>query len=746
MAWKNSREDLNVYTQGEIDRWVYSTCNICSNGCGCFVAVKDDQIVGIKGNKQYPTNQGRLGPKGENQWWANNSTDRLTSPLIRNKQGVLVKASWDDALALLVEKTTELVRHVGPKSLGFYHTGQAYLEEYYTIAKVMKAGLGMHNIDANTRLCTATAEWSLIQSFGSDGPPACMEDIDRTEVIVIIGLNMSETNTVMWERVLEAKRNNGTKLIVIDPRQTLTQRFADLSLYPKSGTNVALLNGIVHLLITHGWIDSSFIEKHTIGFDSLRNTVGAYRPEVVESITGVSKEELYECARLIGTSQSTLTLLLQGVYQSMDATPAATLVNSMHLIMGKIGKPGSGPFQQDGQPSAMSNREVGGAAFYPGYRNSSNPNHIREMEELWNLPYGTLPVGPVTHIMNMLELIENGTIQMMWVMATNPVVTLPNRDRVIKLLKKVFLVVQDPFLSETAELADLVLPTALWGEKEGTMTNLERRVNVLRKAVPAPSGLPSDFELLLEFSRRMNLRERHGKPLITYQTPEEAFNEWKLISKGRPCDMSGMTYEKMEELGGIQWPCNEHYPLGKKRLYTDGHFHTNVDDAHSYGKLLETGRARTRKEFKDLEANGRAILYGFHWTPAPEHPNEEYPFSLNNGRLVYHWHTRTKTGRAPILQMAAPEAYAEIHPIDAKTLSLETGDYVRITTKRGSISVFARIVDSVMPGSVFIPFHYGALTEEEAANILTVDIWDQVSKQPRFKAGACKVEKLLEKK
>lgn len=743
LAWETSREDINVYSQGEIDKWVYSTCNICSNGCGAFIAVKDNKIVGIKGNKDYPVNRGRLGPKGENQWWANNSPDRLSTPLIRNSSGILVQASWEDAYSLLVEKMREQLEKAGPKSVGFYHTGQAYLEEYYTISKITRAGLRTHNVDANTRLCTATAEWSLIQSFGSDGPPACQEDIDITEVIVFIGRNSNETNTVFWERSLQARQRNGTKIIEIDPRYDMSERMADLDLRPRSGTNVAVLNGLIHLLIKNNWIDYDFIEKHTIRFHELKETVEKYTPEVVENISGIPAFKLLTAATWIGQSKTTVTILLQGVYQSMDGTATGSLVNSMHLIMGKIGKPGSSPFQHAGQPSAMSNREVGGAGFYPGYRNTNNPKHIQEVAHLWNVSQETLPVGAQTHVNTMMDLIEDGTIQLFWVMFTNPAVSLPNRNRVVELLKKTFLVVQDPFLSETAELADIVLPVALWGEKEGTMTNLERRVNVLRKAVEAPFNLPSDFEVLLEFSRRMGFKDKSGNPLIQYTTPEEAFNEWRIVSKGRPCDMSGMTYDKMEKLGGIQWPCNEEFPNGKKRLYTDFTFNTFPDYAESYGKNMITGRSRTEEEFKQINPNGRAFLYGIDWALPPEHSTDEYPFSINTGRNVFQWHTRTKTGRAPLLQMNAPEGYVEIHPSDANKLNIMTGDLVRITSKRSSIVVPARVTDTTQEGSVFIPFHYGELNRNQAANEITIDIWDQVSKQPHYKSGACRIEKIF---
>ena len=314
----------------------------------------------------------------------------------------------------------------------------------------------------------------------------------------------------------------------------------------------------------------------------------------------------------------------------------------------------------------------------------------------------------------------------------------------VDLFKKVFLVVQDPFFSETASLADVVLPTALWGEKEGTMTNIERRVSLLKKAVEPPENLPSDFDILVGFSQTMKFKDKDGKDLITYYTPEEAFNEWKMVSKGRPCDMSEMTYDKMEKLGGIQWPCNINHPNGTVRLYSDFKFHTDASYAESYGRDIITGRDRSKAEFESLNANGKAILYGVDWSNPPETPDDEYPFMLNTGRIVYQWHTRTKTGRAPNLQMAAPNGYVEVHPDDAKDLNLSMWETVKVKSRRGELLLPVRITETVLKGSVFIPFHFGGLDEHQAANELTLDVWDQVSKQPLFKNAACRIEKIVE--
>ena len=342
-------------------------------------------------------NDGRLGPKGLNQYFANRHPSRATSPLIRNRQGKHLRASWDEAMGLVVDRFNDVLAAEGPDGVAIYNSGQLLLEEYYTLGKIARAGLGMANIDANTRLCTATTASSLMESFGADGPPGAYEDFDRTECIVLVGHNAAEQSTVLWMRILAAKAGpRRPKVIVIDPRRTLTVATgADLHLQLKPGTNVALLNGICHLLIENGWIDPGFIAKHTIKFDQLRDIVARYTPERVESICGVPSNTLRQAAEWIGTSRSTVTTCLQGVYQSNQATAAACAVNSMHLLMGKIGKPGSAPLQFAGQPSSMSTREVGADGTYPAYRNWEDRNHMLDLAKRWNVPVEMLGKRPV---------------------------------------------------------------------------------------------------------------------------------------------------------------------------------------------------------------------------------------------------------------------------------------------------------------------------------------------------------------
>ncbi|GLG02331.1 molybdopterin oxidoreductase [Alicyclobacillus hesperidum subsp. aegles] len=743
MAWDSERTDINVYSQGEVEKWVYSTCNICSVGCGCYIAVNGNRIVGIKGNAKHPVNRGRLGPKGENQWHANNSPDRLLTPLLRHGDGVLRPVSWDDAMAVLVDKSKEALRKFGSEGIAIYSTGQGMLEDYYTIAKIGRAGLRSHLLDANTRLCTATTEWCLLQSFGADGTPAGYEDIDVTDTLMLFGHNVAETGTVLFERIMTRKKKTGKPyIIVVDPRRTWTAQAADLHLQILPGANLALLNGITHLLLKNGWIDRDFIAKHTVGFADVEQAVSDWTLERTAKETDVPETQIAEAAKRIGTTPRLVCTTLQGAYQSVDATATCIAINNIHLLRGLIGKPGCGPLHMAGQPSSSTNRTVGGVGSYPAHRNPSNPKHIQEMADLWNVDPAHLEVGPEKDIESFIDKMERGQLGLFWNIHTNPMVSLPNRLRARRAFERTFVVVQDCFLTETCEVADLILPTAMWGEKEGLMENADRMINVSEVAVTPPPGVRSDFDILLDYARRMDFRDKDGKPLIQYTTPRECFEEWKRVSKGRPCDMTAMTYEKIKAQNGMQWPADAEHPNGTPRLYQDLVFHTQVDDAQTYGFDMKTGRARTREEFEALGANGKAILYGLTYYPSAEQPSARYPFWLTTGRVVWHWHTRTKTGRAPALHMATSQGYVEIHPDDATLLGILPGELVRVSSPRGDIVVPARIVDTIRPGLVFVPFHFGSWQAHQAANELTVDLVDPISKQPVYKQSACRIEKL----
>jgi anaerobic selenocysteine-containing dehydrogenase len=734
-----SQQDATV----QVEQWVPSTCGICSIGCGVDIAVAAGQIVGVRGSARHPVNAGRLGPKGLNQYFANRHPSRAAHPLIRNRSGQLVRASWDEAMQLVVDRFNEALAEEGPDAVGIYNSGQLLLEEYYTLGKIARAGLGIASIDANTRLCTATTASALMESFGADGPPGAFEDFEQAECIVLVGHNAAEQSTVLWMRILAAKQGPlRPKIIVIDPRRTLTvSTGADLHLQLKPGTNVALLNGLCHLLIENGAIDREFIANHTVKFDQFRAIVSRYTPERVETICGVPAQQLRTAAEWIGQSNTTVTSCLQGVYQSNQATAAACAVNSMHLLMGKIGRPGCAPMQFAGQPSSMNTRETGADGTYPAYRNWEDQNHMLDLAKRWNVPaelLGKKPIGAP----EIFELCEKGYIKVLWNICTNPAVSMMHRSAHLRTLNGVFLIVQDCFAdTETAQLADVVLPSAMWGEKTGCMTNAERRCTLLRKAIDPPGEARADFDIFLDFSRRMNLRDVSGQPLIRYSDTEGAFEEWREVSRGCIPDYSGMTYAKLAERGGMQWPCNDEHPEGTVRLYTKPHFPTEWEVSESYEKDLETGHEHTINEYrKKRDPRGRAVLVATDYQPPLDTTDDQFPMIAISGRQVYHWHTRTKTGKAPQLDGAAPAVFVAVNEADATRMGVLDGDRVRIVSRRGSVVAPAKVGDVVPAGVVFVPFHYGDLGEEHAANNLMPATWDPVSKQPVQKIAAVRVE------
>ncbi|KAE8420222.1 hypothetical protein BDV36DRAFT_306935 [Aspergillus pseudocaelatus] len=723
------------------DKWVQSACVLCSNGCGLDIGVKDGRVVGR--NKWLTWDI--------YSWESIHHPDRLKHPLIR-RNGKLERASWDEAMSLIVDKAKEIRGRLTNHGIGFYTSGQLFLEEYYVLAMIGKAGLNTLHMDGNTRLCTATAAASMRESFGSDGQPGSYGDIDYTECLFMVGHNVANTQTVLWSRILD--RLDGAsppKLIVVDPRRSETAKKATIHLAPKIGTNVALLNGLQHLLFKNGWVNEEFVSQHVVGLQQLEAVVKEYTPEYVMQITGVPTTLLEEAARIMGTSSSLLSTALQGVYQSNQATAAACQINNINLLLGHIGKPGSGILQMNGQPTAQNNREAGCDGEYPGFRNFQNQKHMQEIADHWDIdlihtPHWNQP----THIQNMLNYIENGSIEMFWVSGTNPLVSLPNLHRVRNLFTKpdLFLVVQDIFPTETTAVADVVLPAAQWAEKTGCFTNADRTMHLSQKAVEPPGEAKADLDIFLDFGRRMDFKNKHGGPLIPYTTPEEVFDAWKGMSYGRPCDCSELTYEKLTGGSGIQWPCTTEYPNGKERLFTDGKFFTDPDYCEDFGHDLETGAPYTRAQYQAMNPAGRAILKAAHHKAPLEAPDDQFPVLLSTGRNVFHFHTRTKTGRARRLQQADPQPFVRISEVDAKDLYLTEGEMVVVRSRRGSVELPVRIGE-INEGHVFIPFHFGYFDSKDprarAANELTVDEWDPVSKQPMFKSGAVRIEKCIQK-
>lgn len=738
---------VDEHTVEEPERWVQSVCVLCSNGCGMDVGVKDGKIVGVRGRGVDAVNHGRLGPKGLHGWMANQSADRLTHPLVR-RNGRLEQVSWDEAMNLLVRKSQELItKHTGG-SIGFYSTGQLFHEEYYTLGVIGKAGLSTPHMDGNTRLCTATAAAAMKESFGSDGQVGSYTDLDTTDTIMHVGHNIASQQTVLWMRILD--RLHGPKrptMIVIDPRTTATAKEADIHLMPRIGTNVALHNGLLHLILREGRLDHWFIRDHTIGFEQLEKVVAPWTPEKTQEVTGVPAKQLRAVAEVLGHTPTLVSTVLQGVYQSNQATAAAVQINNIHIIRGLIAKPGCGILQMNGQPTAQNTRESGADGDLPGFRNWANPKHIQELARLWNVEPDVIPHwSPPTHAMQIFRYAELGSIKLLWIIATNPAVSMPDLARIRRILanEKLFVVVQDAFMTETADLADLVLPAAIWGEKTGTSTNAGRTVHISHKAIEPPGEAKADLDIFLDYARRMDLRDKDGQPLIKWHDPESAFEAWKECSRGRPCDYTGLSYAKLTGGSGIEWPCNATYPNGTPHLYTDGVFNTGADYCETYGQDFLTGTSVSDEQYRAHDPKGRAFIKPAEYVPPQEEPDAEYPLWLTTGRLVYHFHTRTKTGRSKQLQEAAPDAFVQISSEDAERYGIKDGDMVEVSSRRGKVIEPARVGD-IAPGLLFIPFHYGYWDNHErprAANELTLNSWDPVSKQPTLKYAAVRIQKV----
>lgn len=738
---------VDEFITDEPDQWVQSCCVSCSNGCALDIGVKDGTIVGVRGRAVDRVNQGRLGPKGLHFWKSNNSPLRLKRPLIR-RDGALVQASWDEAMNLIAEKSRDLIEKYTGASIGFYTSGQLFLEEYYALGMIGKAGIGTPHQDGNTRLCTATAGVALRESFGTPGNPGSYRDFDSTDCILHFGHNIAETDTVLWMRILDRRRGpNPPKMIVVDIRRTHTAAEADLHLAPEPGTNLALMNGLLNLIIQSGATDRVFVEQHTIGFDELKKTVSSYTPERVEQICGVPAAQLREAGRILSETESLVSTVLQGVYQSMQATAAACQLNNLHLIRGLIGKPGSTVFQMNGQPTAQNTHETGVDGELPAFFNWSNGRHVAELARRWNVDVDTLPHwSEPTHALQIFRFAEMLSIRMLWIQCTNPAVSLPDLGRIRSILANpdLFLVVTDAFLTETAELADVVLPAAIWGEKTGTFTNVDRTCHISLKAVEPPGEARSDFDIFLDYARRMDFRDRDGAPLIKFDDPEGAFDEFRELTRGRPCDYSGMSYEKLKGGSGIQWPCNEEHPDGCERLYTDGVFATDPDYCVSFGKDIVTGANMLPEEYRAKAPAGRAFLKAAEHMPPTEHPDEDYPFWLSTGRLVYQFHTRTKTDHSEELHGAAPDAFIAISAEDAADAGIAPGDWMRVESRRGVIEAPARLAE-IPRGRLFVPFHFGYWDDPgraRAANELTLYEWDPASRQPHYKFAAVKITRV----
>lgn len=709
--YRYSRDPVLGFTaeRKHAEKWINTTCGYCSVGCGMQLGVKDGQAVSVRGNPDHPVNRGKLCPKGLAEHYTIRAEGRALYPLLR-KGNDLLRAGWDEALQTMVERFHAIQQKHGPESIGVISTGQLVTEEFYTLGKLVQLGLGTRNYDGNTTLCMSTAVAGYKRSFGSDGPPGAYEDLELADVILLIGANLAENHPILCSR-LEA--NPGKTLIVADPRVTKTAMMADLYLPVKPRSDLALLNAMLRIIIDEHLFDRRFVEEHTTGFDELHQSLGSCALEEAAQITGLDPVLIRRVARLYATARAPFIGWTMGVNHSTKGTETVNAINNLALLTGNIGREGASPFSITGQCNAMGTREAGFASCLPGYRKFESAEDRAELARLWNIAEDRLPASRGLAYPDIVEAAVAGRVRGLWILGTNPLVSFPNIDILKHALGKLdFLVVQDGFHpTPTTELADLVLPAAIWGEKEGTYTNSERRVSKVNAAVAPPGEARSDFAIFLALAEKLGCRE---ELFPGWTTPAHAFSEWRRVSAGRLCDYSGMTYAAIEESGGIQWPFpagSSENPASVRRLYTEGEFAT----ADRRGRLIPT-----------------------QWAPFPEQPNRQFPLILNTGRTVEHWHTRTKTGAISILQRLSPRAWLEMNPIDAQQLRLRSHDRVEVISARGRVSqVELRITEIVAPGQVFLPFHFA----ETNANQITQSAYDPLSREPNFKQCAVRVER-----
>ena len=707
-----------------------STCPYCGVGCGVIIESQGNQITGVRGDPDHPANYGRLCSKGSTLHLtaAPEVTQqvRLLQPLQRlARETAPQPLGWDAALDLAATRFADVIRTHGPDAVGFYVSGQLLTEDYYVFNKLAKGLIGTNNIDTNSRLCMSSAVAGYKQTLGADAPPACYEDVELADCLFIAGSNTAWAHPILFRRIEEAKKQRpGMKIIVVDPRRTDTAGTADLFLQIQPGTDVALFHGMLHLMLWEGWANAAYIAAHTRGFEDLKALVRDYTPEVVAQTCGIRKEDLAEAARLFATSPATLSLYCQGLNQSSSGTAKNAALINLHLATGQIGRPGAGPFSLTGQPNAMGGREVGGLAnLLSAHRDLANPQHRAEVAALWGVP--SVPQTPGKTAIEMFRAAADGELKALWIACTNPAQSLPDQATVRRALQRAeFVVVQEAFANTaTCDYADLLLPASTWGEKDGTVTNSERRISRVRPAVPAPEQARHDWKIAVDFARRLQARGIGPRgTLFPYETAESIWNEHRESTRGRDLDITGLNYAMLDE-APRQWPWAENALAARARLYEDGIFAT------------QDGRARFA-----------AVAY----QPVAEPCDARYPLALTTGRLRDQWHGMSRTGTLGRLFGHVAEPAVQMNAQDMARRGLKDSELVHVTSRRGSILVPVQSSAELASGQAFLAMHWGAeflggISSSgqplAGVNALTVPTFCPGSKQPELKHTAVKVLK-----
>ena len=712
-----------------------STCPYCGVGCGVIIESTDAQITGVRGDPEHPANFGRLCSKGATLHLtatpAIGQQVRLLQPMRRLQPGATPQASgWDTALDSCADQLASIVQQHGPDAVGIYVSGQLLTEDYYVFNKLAKGLLGTNNIDTNSRLCMSSAVAGYKATLGADAPPACYDDLNHAHTVFVAGANPAWAHPILFRRLEDAKRANPEqKLVVVDPRRTETAAMADLHLQLLPGSDIALCHGLLHLMLWEGWTDNAFMAAHTSGFEALKARVRDFTPKDTARLTGLREADILQAARWFangdgagGARKPTLSLYCQGLNQSSSGTAKNAALINLHLATGQIGKPGAGPFSLTGQPNAMGGREVGGLAnLLSAHRDLANAEHRAEVAQLWGL--ADVPSKPGKTAVEMFQAAADGEIKALWIACTNPAQSLPDQATVRRALERAELVVvQEAFANTaTARYAHWLLPATTWGEKDGTVTNSERRISRVRPAVPAPGETRHDWSIAVAVAQRLEQRLRPGlATLFPYDNPEQVWLEHRESTRGRDLDITGLSYPLLDA-GAQQWPLPAGQTMGKARLYEDGQFAT---------------------------ADGRARFFDTAFVPLAEPRDARFPVSLTTGRLRDQWHGMSRTGTLGRLFGHQPEPTVDLHPQDMARLGLADGDLAVVTSRRGSITLPARADSSVATTQAHVAMHWGdevlsgrgeAGQAKTGINAITNPAFCPLSRQPELKHTAVKV-------
>ena len=704
-----------------------STCPYCGVGCGVIIEHDGAQISGVRGDPDHPANVGRLCTKG--------STLHLTAarhvqmqvralqPMRRTARGQsLQPVGWDAALDEVASRFANVIERHGPDAVGLYLSGQLLTEDYYVFNKLAKGLIGTNNVDTNSRLCMSSAVAGYKASLGADAPPACYEDLALAQTVFITGSNMAWAHPVLFRRLEDARRANpAMKLIVADPRRTETAEVADLHLPLLPGTDVILHHAMLHLMLWEGLVDHAYIAAHTSGFEALRDRVREFTPAHAAKACGLKEADIVQAARWFAQSPATLSLYCQGLNQSSSGTDKNRTLINLHLATGQIGRPGAGPFSLTGQPNAMGGREVGGLAnLLSAHRDLADPAHRAEVAALWGVT--DVPAAPGKSAVEMFQAAADGEIKALWIACTNPVQSLPDAATVRRALERAeFVVVQDAYRTPaTVDFADVLLPATSWGEKDGTVTNSERRISRVRAAVPPPGEARDDWRIAVEVARRLEatLPSRRaadfiGESMFDYADASSVWLEHRESTRGRDLDITGLTYAQLDQ-APQQWPFPQGTREGRARLYEDGHFAT---------------------------PDGRARFAAPAWQPTAEVRDARYPVSLTTGRLRDQWHGMSRSGTLGRLFAHAAEPALELHPQDLARRRWQDGELVRVRSRRGELVLPVRANAAVAPAQAFIAMHWGPeFVAGDGVNALTSPAFCPQSKQPELKHAAVRLE------